>query len=436
MGKALGAAAAALILAAGVGGAAAQLRIVEVQSGKATVVRAFFNCSTHRLPASASGSATHGTVTTQYATGPYCFNEKEPVLLLLYEPEAGFIGADGVNIFLPGGQTESFPVTVKAAPAAAAPPTPPAPPPQTALQARPPAPPVALCANAAAGADAARSCLRPKDSFKDCADCPDMVVLPAGKFAMGSPNSDPLRAPEEAPEHAVTIANAFAVGKFPVTRGQFAAFVTASGYAAGTSCTLAAGTPVSGNGYLNPSYAQDDRHPAVCVSWNDAKAYVAWLAKKTGQPYRLLSEAEWEYAQRAGTTTPFWFGSSGSDACKAANGFDETFRARFPAAGPVVACRDGYVFTSPIGTFAANAFGLYDMGGNALGWVEDCFRADYVGAPTDGGVWKSDSCSTRTLRGASWRGSERALRSAHRQGAPPADRLAWAGFRVARAIPR
>jgi formylglycine-generating enzyme required for sulfatase activity len=137
--------------------------------------------------------------------------------------------------------------------------------------------------------------LKPKDTLRECADCPEMVVVPAGSFTMGAPMNEPERSSSEDPQHVVTVSKAFAVGRSHVTRDQFAVFARETGYTANSGCD-----------WRNPGFRQEGAHPVVCVSWDDAKAYVDWLATKTGKPYRLPSEAEWEYAARAGTTTPFW----------------------------------------------------------------------------------------------------------------------------------
>jgi formylglycine-generating enzyme required for sulfatase activity len=141
--------------------------------------------------------------------------------------------------------------------------------------------------------------LKPKDAFRECENCPEMVVVPAGSFTMGSPASEKERSDDEGPQHAVTIGRPFAVGKTHVTVDQFRVFATERGFSARSGCD-----------WRNPCFKQDGSHPVACVSWDDANAYAQWLAQKTGESYRLLSEAEFEYAARAGTSTPFWWGSS------------------------------------------------------------------------------------------------------------------------------
>ncbi len=289
-------------------------------------------------------------------------------------------------------------------------------------------------------ATAARQCLKPKEAFRDCADvCPEMVVIPAGSFTMGSPAGETDRVDDEGPTHSVTIPAAFAVGKLAVTRGQFATFVKETGFNVGASCIVlnAAGdqwTNTAGKSYRDPAFNQDDNHPAVCVSWDDAKAYVAWLTKKTGKSYRLLTEAEYEYADRAGTTTPYWFGSDGNKLCGYANGADATAKTQFSGWTRAATCKDGYVYTAPGGSFAANGFGLFDMAGNAWSWTEDCFHDSYNGAPKDGASWTTGLCTERVLRGGSWIDNPRFLRSAIRTNYAPGNRDSYFGFRVARTL--
>jgi formylglycine-generating enzyme required for sulfatase activity len=255
--------------------------------------------------------------------------------------------------------------------------------------------------------------LKPKDSFRECADCPEMVVVPAGRFTMGSPAGEKDRGNDEGPQHDVTIAKPFAVGKLHVTVAQYKAFVEATGYEKLIWCH-----------WSRPGFAQQGAHPVVCVLWHHAEAYVAWLARKTGKSYRLLSEAEWEYAAR-GRTTPgayprFWFGDDEKERCRYGN-FWEAGRKDAP-------CNDRYARTSPAGHYEPNAFGLYDMAGNAWQWTADCHHADYNGAPVDGSAWTSgcDDGITRVYRGG--------LRAAER--GRPIIGYVLNGFRVARTLAR
>jgi len=219
-------------------------------------------------------------------------------------------------------------------------------------------------------------------TFSECEYCPEMVVVPAGEFIMGSPPSEPSHQDDEGPQHRVTINYLLAVGRFPVTREEYARF------ASETRRDL-----------LEPPFQQTGRDPVVEVSWEDAQAYVEWLRGKTKQNYRLLSESEYEYVERAGTTTAYWWGDSADKLCSYANGRD---------------C--GYNSTVPVGSFPPNAFGLYDMSGNVWEWTEDCWNDRYAGAPADGTAWTTGDCGQRVQRGGSWNtnNSANALRSAMR----------------------
>jgi formylglycine-generating enzyme required for sulfatase activity len=287
--------------------------------------------------------------------------------------------------------------------------------------------------------------LAPADSFRECDDCPEMVVVPAGSFTMGSPSGETGRNSWEGPQRVVTFAQPFAVGKFEVTVDQFAAFVRETGHPAGTRCwTFENGTfgDKPDRSFRNPGYVQDGSHPAVCLSWHDATAYVSWLQKKTGKGYRLLSEAEWEYAAR-GRTAPgpgprFPFGEDEKALCGHGNGLDQTAKTTIRGSGSwtFLACSDGHAFTAPVGKFPANAFGLHDMLGNAKEWTQDCFLQGkgYEGAPTDGAAWTSGDCATRVVRGGSWLGYGRQLRVAFRYRNAPGDRVNDIGLRVARML--
>jgi formylglycine-generating enzyme required for sulfatase activity len=173
----------------------------------------------------------------------------------------------------------------------------------------------------------------------------------------------------------------------------------------------------------------------VCVNWDDAKAFAAWLSKKADKPYRLLSEAEREYATRGRTTTRYYFGNDETKLCQYGNGADRTARNKTKIAGGAD-CEDGYAYTAPVGQFTANPFGLHDMHGNVYDWVEDCWHDSYKGAPTDGSAWIT-SCtdaSRRVLRGGAWSYNSQALRSANRSGVSAGNRFSVSGFRLARTL--
>ena len=210
----------------------------------------------------------------------------------------------------------------------------------------------------------AERALKPLASFRECAkDCPEMVVIPAGEFMMGSPASEKGRYTNEGPQHTVMIAKPFAVSKFDVT------------FADWDACVSVGGCPqVSDSGFGRGT------RPVINVSWDDAQQYVAWFSKMTGKPYRLLTEAEWEYAARAGSTTAYFWG-------------DEIGKGNANCAG----CGSQWDNrqTSPVGSFKPNAFGLYDMAGNVWQWVQDCYHGNYDGAPTDGSAWTIGDCSRR-----------------------------------------
>jgi len=285
--------------------------------------------------------------------------------------------------------------------------------------------------------------LKPKDAFRDCNNCPEMVVVPSGSFTMGSPDGEKDRDSDEGPQRVVTIGRAFAVGKLHVTVDQFAAFVAETHYDAGSKCwTFESGKAEerSGRSWRNPGFVQEGSHPAVCVSWYDAKAYTEWLAKKTQRPYRMLTEAEWEYAARGrtepGTYPRFWFGDSEKGLCRYGNGADQTARVSIEGAKgwTIAPCDDGYAYTSPAGHFEPNAFGLYDMFGNAWQWTADCYHDSYKGAPANGDAWTTGDCSSRVVRGGGWGHVPGLLRSALRRKVTAGLRNGGIGFRLARTL--
>ena len=266
--------------------------------------------------------------------------------------------------------------------------------------------------------------------FRDCEACPEMVVVPAGSYLMGSPASEVGRYDTEVPVHWVTIGQSFAVGVYEVTRGQYARFVAATGHGTRNYCRVwneeaAKWENRSGQDWRNPGYEQSAEHPVVCVSWEDAQAYVRWLSEETGEAYRLLSEAEWEYVARAGTTTPFHFGTTIS-----------TEQANYDGNYTYGSGRKGEYRqkTVAVGRFPANAYGLHDMHGNVWEWVADCWHKSYEGAPDNGGAWASGECSRRVLRGGSWYDSPGHLRSARRHRIPAGSRNHVSGFRLARTL--
>ena len=275
----------------------------------------------------------------------------------------------------------------------------------------------------------------PGETFRDCEVCPDMVVVPAGDFSMGSPPGEAGRNDNEGPQHKVSIAP-FALGKYEVTRKEFAAYAL-------TSTDLSNGCLIwngkawdtdETKSWRDPGFPQADDHPVTCVSLEDAKKYGNWLSRKTGYEYRLASEAEWEYAARAGTKTARFWGDEPDSACGFANVADLTAKASYPGL-TTHDCKDEYVRTAPVGSFQANGFGLYDMLGNVMEWTGDCWNGKYVGAPEDGSAWETGSCSARAARGGSWLGRPRFLRSAIRYEYVSLFRLGTLGFRVARALP-
>ena len=237
----------------------------------------------------------------------------------------------------------------------------------------------------------------------------EMVVIPAGKYRMGSPKKEKERDDDEGPRHRVTISESFAVSKHEVTRGQYSVFAGLTGHSPSGGCWIYDGSgwkESDTHSWREPGFVQGEDDPVVCVSWEDAQAFVRWLSSETGQDYRLLTESEWEYAARAGTKGPFHFGSTISTDQANYNGNDTYGNGR----KGVYRKR-----TVPVGSFPSNKFGLHDMHGNVWEWVEDCWHGDYSGAPTDGSAWTSGGiCDWRVLRGGSWNDKPRNLRAANR----------------------
>jgi formylglycine-generating enzyme required for sulfatase activity len=281
-----------------------------------------------------------------------------------------------------------------------------------------------------------------------CPFCPEMVMIPAGSFTMGSSATERKWSVEEGgtedevkdeqPAHTVRLAAGFALGRTEITRRQFARFVAATGRDMSGGCYSWTGSEWkldAAKNWRSPGFDQDDTHPAVCVSWDDAVAYAAWLAEQTGEAYRLPSEAEWEYAAHAGSTTMRFWGDdlNNRDVCTYANAADLTAKDEFPG-WRMLDCRDGSIYTSSVGKYRKNDFELVDTMGNVWEWNQDCYHDSYNGAPSDGSSWTSDDCSSRVLRGGSWVSVPRLLRSADRNWVAPDYRGDVVGFRVARAL--
>ena len=266
-----------------------------------------------------------------------------------------------------------------------------------------------LLAAAGAGWASSLAAQGPGRIIRDCDVCPEMVVVPPGSFMMGSPDSEAGRLSREGPQHRVTIDYAFAVGVYEVTFEEWDACVRGGG--------------CDGHEPLDRGWGRS-RRPVIVVSWDDAWRYADWLTEQTGEEYRLLSEAEWEYVARARTETARYWGDSESEQCRYANGDDDD-----------LSCSDGYFEkTAPVGSFQPNGFRLYDVLGNVWEWVDDCWNGDYERAPFDGSTWYGGDCSRRVLRGGSWSFGPDDLRSAYRGWDCAGVLGSVDGFRLARTI--
>lgn len=278
----------------------------------------------------------------------------------------------------------------------------------------------------------------------ECAMCPEMIVAPSGSFTIGSPANEVGRGNDEGPQRRIEIGRVIAVSRFEVTRAEYENFLTATAHPVGGNCITdrvqrGNWVPNADTNLRDPGFAQADDHPVVCVSWNDASAYVAWLNRQTPGGYRLLSEAEWEYLDRAGSTTAYPWGSSADQGCTQMNGSDTTLRAKYPEldvlpSAQASTCSDGALNTAPVGAYRANAFGIHDMTGNVSEWTQDCATPSYDGMAADGTPARGD-CARRMVRGGSWGTYSAQLRSAERLRYAPNDRDDSIGIRVARTIP-
>jgi formylglycine-generating enzyme required for sulfatase activity len=270
-----------------------------------------------------------------------------------------------------------------------------------------------------------------------------MVEIRGGIYRMGDAVRD--GDPDEQPVHDVTIKR-LRLGRTEVTRGQFRRFLTATGYRTDAErdeggkpgCVVydtASGKAEyrAGFSWRDLGFEQTDEHPAACVSWNDAQAFIAWLNKETRHHFRLPTEAEWEYAARSGNPAKYPWGMDVNQGCRYANGADQT---PWPDGSnrswsKKMECNDHYFYTAPVGSYLPNEFGLHDMIGNVWEWTEDCYHETYASAPTDGSAWTSGDCSLRVVRGGSWDNSPARLRVSYRGRDAPADREDDVGFRLA-----
>lgn len=269
-------------------------------------------------------------------------------------------------------------------------------------------------------------------AFRDCEACPMMVVIPAGSFVMGTAApAGPL---------VIRLPHAFALGRNEVTRAEFARFIADSGHEPRPGCrnwdpAIARFNEDARRSWQNPAtpVVPLDEHPVTCVTFTDARAYVEWLARKTGEHYRLPSEAEWEYAARSGSTTRYPWGDAPEDGCESANTYDVTADAAYHLGWPHAGCRDGFTDLAPVGQLQPNSFNLHDMIGNVREWVQDCATDSIVGRPRDARAWEwLGGCRRRIQRGGNWLTPPDASQSAHRVAASEGDRSDDTGFRIAR----
>jgi formylglycine-generating enzyme required for sulfatase activity len=279
--------------------------------------------------------------------------------------------------------------------------------------------------------------------FTDCPTCPELVVIAPGSFTMGSDTLNAMKGGESRPEgpaHQVTIARAFAAGRFETTNAQFRAFIKATGHVPLRNCSVGMGQEkFEAIDFEGPLFGRTpaDQEAVVCVSWNDAKAYAAWLSGVTGKRYRLLAEAEWEFVAHAGARTRFPWGDDGLDACKYENAYDLDSEAAVPAGARItwsaLKCHDGQGRIAKVGSYPPNAFGLYDVLGNVWEWAEDCSLELYPEKPNDGSaVQVAGHCEKRAVRGGSWYSRQERHRPPFRGRDPPDKQTHHFGMRIAR----
>lgn len=271
-------------------------------------------------------------------------------------------------------------------------------------------------------------------TIRDCPTCPVMTVLPTGRFKQGSPGGEGNTPSFERPQHWVNIGKSIAMSTTPVTVDEFGQFIAANGRDM-QGCDTYDGDwkHRQDKSWKDPGFNQTGTHPVTCVSSNDAAAYAAWLSTQTGHRYRLPSASEWEYAARAGAEAVQPWGPVATDACRYANVADQSAADQYPG-WRIFDCDDAYANTSPVGSFEANAFGLKDMLGNVFQWTDDCWNADYTGAPVDGSARSDGDCTQRELRGGSWFSSPDYVRANYRNRFAADYRTSSVGIRLVREV--
>jgi len=312
-----------------------------------------------------------------------------------------------------------------------------------------------LCAVVFGGAvTALKAAAVAPESIRDCTDCPELVSIPVGEFVMGADIEEPRRlelpefwATREQPKHRVLIQRAFALGKYELTRAEFARFAAETGYSPEPGCWHFIGTEWlfdQARSWRDAKIGETDAHPVTCINWHDASAYLEWLSRKTGQRYRLASEAEWEYAVRAGTSTAYWFGDDPQRICEFVNLGDLDTQDRFRWHETKIkydkmsdwkgqSCRDGYPTLAPVAATVANPFGVHGMLGNANEWVADCWNDDHRSAAGNQAARLTGAdCGLRVMRGQGWTAVAASTRAAFRLKMNATDRRFTFGFRVAR----
>lgn len=324
-------------------------------------------------------------------------------------------------------------------PAPAVEPTPPAPKPAPAVEAKPSPPDTRRLV--VSGPKPLYVPFKTGDVFQECAECPEMVVIvpdPKG-FTIGSPKSEQGRQTDEKQFEPIRFSKLYAIGKFEVTRAQFkASGVQPSGGCYTWDSKNSKSQLDPKRNWQQPGFDQGPDHPVVCVSWDEIQEYLKWINRQVGSsgkdPYRLPSEAEWEYAARGGTTTARFWGNEAERACDYANVADRTANKTFPN-WTIHECSDGFVYTAPVGRFTANQYGLKDMIGNVWEWVQDCYAEQYSASIRDGSAFETQgNCGLRVVRGGSWGSVPELARVANRDWNVPTNRIISRGFRLARTL--